>query len=156
MGRIKKHSTRDAINTTITVNGMSAIKLPKRPPINVSPQKAMIVVIVAENTGGAMRRAAFIDAVTGSSPMVRARKSACSPTTMASSTTIPRVIINPNSDTIFSVKPKAYIKATAANIATGIPAATQNAVRADRNKNSKPITKTNPNMPFSTKMPKRS
>ena len=111
----------------------------------------MIVVKVAANTGSAMRRAAFSAASTGLSPR-RARQSACSPTTIASSTTIPSVIIRANSEIILIVIPDRYIKAIAASIAVGTPAATQNAVRAFKNKNNSPTTSARPVNPFSSRI----
>ena len=80
---------------------------------------------------------------------MRALLSACSPTTMASSTTIPNVIIRAKSDIILMVIPAKYITVIAASIAVGIPAATQNAVLALRNKNSSTITNPKPVRPFS-------
>ena len=135
----------------MTVSGISAIKSPNRPPITVRPKNAIIVVRVAAKTGSAIRRAAFSAASTGPSPR-RARQSACSPTTIASSTTIPSVIINANNDTILIVIPAIYISAIAAIIAVGTPAATQNAVRAFKNKNNNPTTSARPVNPFSNRM----
>ena len=154
LGRIRKHSTRLASRTTITVKGMSLMRSPKRPPMMTRPQKAITVVSVAQNTGSAMRRAAVSAAFTGSMPRC-ARWSACSPTTMASSTTIPSVMISAKSEIILSVMPKAYISASAASIATGIPAATQKAVRALRNRNSSTSTRPRPVSPLSSRMSSR-
>ena len=128
----------------MTVKGISAIKSPNRPPIATKPKKAMTVVSVAENTGVNMRLAAFSAATTGLSPKTRARKSACSPTTMASSTTIPRVMIKAKSEIILIVSPDRYISAKAAAIAAGIPAATQKAVRTFKNKNNSKSTSPSP------------
>ena len=121
------------------MNGISAIKLPKRPLIAVRPKKAMIVVNEAANTGSAIRFAAVSAANIGGNPR-RARKSACSPTTMASSTIMPSVRINAKSEIMLNVMPATYISAIAVNIAVGIPAATQNAVLAFRNKNNNTTT----------------
>ena len=122
---------------------------PNRPPMAVSAKKAITVVSVAEKTGGNIRRAAFSEAVTASSPLCRARKSACSPTTMASSTTIPSVMISANSEIMLNVSPKAYITEIAVSIETGMPTATQKAVRALRNRNSSITTSPSPIAPFS-------
>ena len=129
---------------------MSAIRLPNLPPIATKPKKAIIVVIVAQKTGDDILFAAFSAAVVGSSPNFLNLKSACSPTTIASSTTMPKVIINANKEIMLKVKPAAYISATAPAIATGTPAATQIAVLAFRNKNSKRTTKPKPKRPFSS------
>ena len=153
-GKIKKHSINEAASTTTTVNGISAIKSPNLPPTATSPKKAMIVVVVAANTGRAIRRAAVSAASIGPSPL-RARLSACSPTTMASSTTIPKVMIKANNEIMLMVMPAAYMIASAASIAVGIPAATQKAVRAFKNRNSKISTSPRPLSPFSSSMFRR-
>ncbi len=120
------------------------------PVISAKPENAMIVVIVAEKTGGAILMAAFSAATMGFSPKLRALKSACSPTTMASSTTIPRVMIKANKEIILIVNPARYIIPIVAINAAGIPIVTQRAVRALRNRNNNPITKLRPIKPLST------
>jgi len=52
---------------------MSAIRSPNRPPMMMSPAKAVIVVIDAAKTGIAMRVAAFSAASAGGSPRSRWR-----------------------------------------------------------------------------------
>ena len=74
---------------------------------------------------------------------------------MASSTTIPNVIIRAKSDIILMVIPAKYITVIAASIAVGIPAATQNAVLALRNKNSSRTTSPKPVRPFSSSILRR-
>jgi hypothetical protein len=155
LGRIRKHSTSDASRTAITVNGISAIRSPNRPPTATRPKNAITVVIVAENTGLNIARAARSAASTPRSPNRRVRKSACSPTTMASSTTIPSVMINAKIEIMFSVRPAAYITAIAASIDTGMPIATQSAVRAFRNRNKSARTSARPCAPFSSNNRKR-
>ena len=143
-GRIRKHSNRLMLRTAITVKGMSAIKSPKVPSIAINPKKAMFVVKVAETTGQNIRSAARSAATTGASPNTRRRYSACSPTTMASSTTIPSVMINANNEIMLIVSPPACISATPDSIATGIPAATQIAVRVFKNSTSSSRTSPSP------------
>ena len=58
------------------MKGISAIKSPNVPVISAKPENAMIVVIVAEKTGGAILMAAFSAATMGFSPKLRALKSA--------------------------------------------------------------------------------
>ena len=154
-GRIRKHSTREASSTAITVKGMSAISVPKRPPMTTSDQKAITVVSVAETTGANMRDAARSAAIWGGSPKARARKSACSPTTMASSTTMPSVMMSAKSEIMLIVTPAAPMKAIAASSATGMPAATQSAVRALRKRNRSPTTSASPVAALSRRMPMR-
>ena len=74
---------------------------------------------------------------------------------MASSTTIPSVMISPKSEIMLLVSPAAYISAMAAPMATGMPAATQKAVRALRKRNSSAITSASPIRPLSTRMSRR-
>ena len=155
-GRIRKHSISDASKTTITVKGISEISAPKRPPMAVRPTNARTVVMVAENTGIAIRLAAFSEASVALSPRRRARKSACSATTMASSTTMPRQMISANSENMLIVRPDVYISAIVASMATGIPAATQIAARADRKMNSSPTTSARPRRPLSSRISRRS
>ncbi len=127
---------------------MSAIIEPKRPPMTVSPPKAMIVVSEAARTGMPIRVAAFSAASKGPSFNARCRQSACSPTTMASSTTIPSVMISANSEIMFRLMPATYITATADSMLTGMPIATHSAVRALRKRNSSTSTSASPCAPF--------
>ena len=109
-----------------------------------SARKAITVVIVDAMTGPAMRTAARSAATTGVSPRCRTRKSACSPTTMESSTITPSTRISANSEIMLIVKPPVHITKTAAKVATGMPAATQSAMRPFRNRNSISTTSTSP------------
>ena len=67
-GRIRNDSTRLAMITAETTNGIAAISEPNRPPISTSAEKAMTVVIDALSTGAAMRRAAPTEASAGLRP----------------------------------------------------------------------------------------
>ena len=69
---------------------------------------------------------------------------------------MPSVMISPKSEIMFSVMPAAYMMAMAANMAAGMPAATQKAVRTFRNRNSRQITSPSPVSPLSTRMSSRS
>ena len=155
MGNTKKHSKSEAIKTAITVNGISAIKLPNRPPTATKPAKAITVVMVAVKTGNAILVAPRSAASSGFSPSLLNLKSACSPTTIASSTTIPKQIINAKREIIFIVSPDIYIIPIAANRAAGIPAATQNAVLALRKTNKRIRTKVKPCRPLRNKISRR-
>ena len=115
----------------------------------------MFVVMVAENTGLNIRRAAFSAATAPVSPSRRARKSACSPTTIASSTTMPNVMISAKSEIMLIVMPDIYISEIAASIETGMPIATQTAVRAFKNKNRSSSTRAKPCAPFSIRIFRR-
>ena len=63
---------------------------------------------------------------------------------------MPSVRISANREIMLIVMPTAYISATAASSAAGIPAATQIAVRAFRNRNSSPTTSANPSSALSS------
>ena len=106
----------------------------------------------AARIGSAMRCADRSAATSLLSPSHRTRESACSPTTMPSSTTMPRVMISANSDSMLKVSPASHITVTAASSATGMPTVTQNAVRTRRNMNSSRMTRQSPIAPFCRRM----
>ena len=154
-GKIKKHSTMLAANTVMTTMGRATRMSPIRPDSIRIGKNAAWVVRVAAITGVSMRVAARSAAVPGLSPRV-ILVAACSPTTMASSTMIPRVKISANSDTILIDWPVDHISAKVASIATGMPSATQKAMRALRNTNSTNSTSTSPPRPLRTNREMRS
>ena len=156
LGSTRKHSARLAASTMQTTVGMSSTIRPKRPPSASMPEKASSVVTAEENTGAAIRRAAVSAAETGERPRRRARWSACSPTTMASSTTMPSVRISPKRETMLIETPSAHIPPAAASSAVGIPAATHSAVRALRNRNSTATTSASPKSALSSSSDSRS
>ena len=137
-------SINEAASTATTVSGTSRINVPNRPSTAVMPAKAMIVVTEAAKTGPIMREAPPSAASAGPRPRRSDRKSACSPTTMASSTTMPRQMISAKSDTMLSVMPLIHMNPTAAAKEAGMPIATQKAVRADRKRKRKIRTRTRP------------
>ena len=104
--------------------------------------------IIAEITGGPIRFAARIAADSIGILRFLRRYSACSPITMASSTTIPSAMIRPNSEIILIDCPVANITPNVARNATGIPVATQKATRNGKKANSTSITRTRPPRPF--------
>ena len=74
-----------------------------------------------------------------------------SPTTMASSTTIPRVTMNPNMLSMFTVTPSPGIMRKAPKNATGSPAAVHTATRVDRVKKSTRKISASPCSPLRTR-----
>ena len=127
-GIIKKTSRRLATRTAHTTAGIANITWPIIPLIKKRGRNAATVVSIAEITGGDILVAARIDEFDVSIPLFSSRCSECSPTTIASSTTIPKAIIRPNKEIILIDWPVRSITANVAENATGIPKATQNAV----------------------------
>jgi hypothetical protein len=148
-GRMRKHSSRLATSTAITTIGSTAIIWPMVSPISRIGAKAASVVDIAAITGVNIMLTPFSAAVCGSSPIC-SRVAVCSPTTMASSTMMPSIMISENSDIMLIVWPEAYMKPIVASIATGMPAATQKAMRALRNRNRIATTTSSPPSPFLT------
>ena len=99
-GSTRKHSIRLATITATTTMGTVRIIAPMVSVISNRGRNAAIVVIDAQNTGAAMRRAAVSAAVQASRPR-RCKASECSPTTIASSTTIPTTIMMANMLSMF-------------------------------------------------------
>ena len=113
-------------------------------------KKAATVVNMADITGGPIRFAAKTEASAIGKLRFCLRYSVCSPITIASSTTMPSAMIRPKREIILIDWPEISITEKVARNATGIPAATQKATRADKKANSTPITINKPPRPFST------
>ena len=79
-----------------------------------------------------------------------------SPTTMASSTTIPSTRTNANSEIMLTETPKAGISAMAPRNESGIPRLTQKASRSSRKSASATNTSTNPVAPLRSMRVRRS
>ena len=146
-GRIKKHSTKLARSTATTTRGIATIISPIIPEIIITGRKAAIVVKLAETTGTIMYFAPSTAASAGPRPEDRFTN-ACSPTTIASSTTIPIIIIMANKLTMFIVWPVTNMAAKDPKIAVGIPTAIQKATREFKKTNSIPSTNAKPPRPF--------
>ena len=78
-----------------------------------------------------------------------------SPTTIASSTTIPRTRMNEYTVTILSDVPCSGMRAIAPKNVTGIPSVTQKASRGRKNSAKTTKTSSRPVSPFSTSRPTR-
>ena len=111
---------------------------------------AATVVSIAEITGIDILDAATTGACELSSFLLVFKYEVCSPTTIASSTTMPRAIIKPNNDIIFIDCPVTNITANVARNAIGIPNATQIAVLRLKNRKSTAKTIQRPLNPFLT------
>ena len=147
-GRTKKHSSSAAIRMQTMISGMSKMIAPIGPVTMNSGMKAETVVNDEANTGVNIVFAAPVTARIGGAPWLR-RYCAFSPTTIASSTMMPTAMISANMLIMLMVPPNWWKTNRVANIATGMPAATQKAICRDRNRNRMQITSAIPIMPFS-------
>ncbi len=113
--------------------GITAINLPIMPEINIMGVNATTVVVIAITTGPPTSFRPSITAIEGGFPLLWCLNM-FSPTIMASSTSIPRVMIKAKRDImlIVSFKESSTIKAAIKEM--GIPTATQNARRKFKNK----------------------
>ena len=117
------------------------------PPTSISGMNAATVVSDDASTGASIRRAPSRAAARGAPPAWRF-ESASSPTTMASSTMMPKAMMRANRLTMLMLPPSPQSTPSAAMKDTGIPTATQNATRALRKRYSTAITRTSPPAPF--------
>ena len=154
-GRTKKHSMMDAMTTAMTTSGRVPMIWPMVSRTRRIGAKAAIVVRLAPITGVIMWPAPSSAAVNGSSPRLE-RVAVCSPTTMASSTMMPSVMISANSEIMLMVWPLTYMKPMVAIMATGMPAATQKAMRALRKTKRMAMTTNSPWTPLRKRSSMRS
>ena len=133
--------------TQITTIGMSAKMAPIGPPTSSKGKNAAIVVKDEAVTGPNIRLAPPSAACSDGSPLCTWVK-VSSPTTMASSTIIPKAMIIPKRLIMLIEPPNKCITPQAANKDAGIPIATQKATRELRNKKSKPTTSSKPVAPL--------
>ena len=151
---MKKHSTRLAARTANTTIGIGRVKSPKilsRVSIGV---KAASVVRPAAKIGLDILNAPRSAAYSGVVPLLNT-VAECSPTTIASSTIMPSVIIKVNIDSIFMVRSSGHIKPSVAIMEIGTPSATQKAIRAFKNKNRVMRTRIMPPSPLRSNSPRR-
>ena len=150
--------TLDSINENkrvkITTKGIGVRILPKKPGMNKIGTKATAVVITAKVTGIATACAPAIeDSTLG--PSFWKWENTLSPTTMASSTTIPRTIMNPKSEIrLMDTSAKGSIM-KAPRKEMGIPRVTHTANEGRRNRVRAVRTNTRPITPFSISMFRR-
>ena len=116
--------------------------------------KAHAVVTDAARTGQSMARAPMTEASREGTPRSHCI-CPCSATTIASSTTIPSIMIMANMLIMLMDCPERYIANRVAANAAGMPTATQNAVRGLRNTNRMIRTSASPPRPFRTSMSSR-
>ena len=109
---------------------------------------AATVVNMAHITGTDILVAATTGALELSKCLLVFKYEECSPTTIASSTTIPKAIISPNNEIILIDCPDINITPKVAKKAIGIPNATQIAVLRLKNKNKTSNTIQRPLTPF--------
>ena len=139
----------------MTTSGSTPMIWPIVSVISSMGAKAASVVVMAAMTGLSIMSTPFSAATAGLSP-ISSRVLVCSPTTIASSTIMPSIMIRPNSEIILMDWPVMYMKPTVASSATGMPAATQKAMRLLRKMNRIPTTRISPTVPFLTSSMMRS
>ena len=133
--------------TAMTTKGIAWMIEPMTSEMISSGTNAAIVVSDEENTGAAMRRAPVSAASAGDMPP-RARVAACSPTTMASSTTMPSAMIRPNRLIMLIDWPLTSMTPSVASNETGMPTTTQKATRPLRKMNRMAMTRISPPRPL--------
>ena len=147
-GRIRKASTSDMPSTAITTIGTWPRICPNVPVSSSSGAKAAMVVSTPMNTGEKTPRTPAIEASGPTCSPASRSVMMFSPTTTASSTTIPMTMINANSDTMLMFTPRYGSSRKAPMNEIGTPIATQNASRrssiSTRNRN----TSANPRVPL--------
>ena len=126
-------STRENKRAGMTTKGMSFISLPSHPGRNNIGTKATILVIIAKVTGMATKWVPLIEACKDFSPFDPSVYTD-SPTTIASSTKIPKTTIKANRETRLIDASKTPIVANAPMKEIGSPKATQTAREGRRKK----------------------
>ncbi len=129
---MKNDSTTEKTSTAITTTGIWRKILPMTPGTNISGANAAVVVSTANVTGTDISFAPSMAASIGFMPAC-VFANACSPTIIASSTTMPRVMMNANSVTMLIDNPSEPNSKNAPRNDAGMPNATQNARRISRN-----------------------
>ena len=142
-GRIKSDSTSEKHRARITTQVMCRVNSEVEPLTNIQGKKASIVVMTPNTTGLATSWAPAIDALTP--PPIRLA-SLCipSPTTIASSTTIPSTSKNAKVDSMFRDTPTDPNSTNAPAYAVAIPTATQKATMGLSVSNNTSMTSTSP------------
>ena len=151
---MKKHSIKLAAKTAKTIIGIGRTKSPKILSNVRTGKKAARVVKPAAKIGLDILIAPRSAAYSGVVPLLKT-VAECSPTTIASSTIIPSVIMKVNIESIFNVRSSGHIKPNVAIIEIGIPKATQKAMRAFKNRNNVISTSTMPPRPLRRSNPRR-
>ncbi len=146
-GRISKHSIKEPSNTRMTTMGMLRMIFPMVPLPRRRGQKAATVVSTAKTTGRPTSRVPSTDPCRGSSPSSYLRNT-FSPTTMASSTTMPNTIIKANREIMFMDTSNLGKSISPAMKEMGIPRVTQKASRTLRNSPRRMLTRTRPSPMF--------
>ena len=154
-GRMRRHSTNETIKTAMTTEGRTWKKRPFSPGTKSRGRKAMMLVATAKRTG----HGHFLDPVDGGIhaglPLEILWKMS-SPTTTASSTTMPSVMMNPKSEIMLMVPPMSGRRTSEPMMETGMPMAVQNATRSSRRRPSAMSTNTSPAAPLTRRSSRRS
>ena len=139
----------------ITVRGTSPMSSPYTPGIPRSGAKAAIVVRTPKAAGKSTLRVPRIADSSRLSPPSSIRRWTFSPTTIASSTTMPRATMNANMLSRLTVIPRPGINRNAPKNVNGSPAAVQTARRVESVKNSTRKMSPRPDSPFRTMRSRR-
>ena len=110
----------EAMITQITTSGMSNRILPMMPPTSISGMNAATVVSDEASTGASIRLAPSRAEARGAPPAWRF-ESASSPTTIASSTMMPKAMMRANRLTMLMLPPSPQSTPSAAMNETGMP-----------------------------------
>ena len=133
----------------ITTTGSGFQNCPVSPGMNISGTNATTFVRMLKTTGPLISRAPRIAAATGLMPACRYSWT-FSPTTTASSTTIPSTIRKPTRLIMLMLSPATGMNSSPPMNEIAIPIITQNASRSSRNRARISRTITTANTPFST------
>ena len=152
---MKSASKRETAKITITTTGKGHQNFPVSPGISKRGIKAIIVVAILKITGRETSLVPAIAASIGLSPFLRYSYT-FSPTTMASSTTIPSTTRNPNMEIMLILTPTSGRKMIPPIKEIVIPIMTQKARRYSRNRVKMIRTMTMAINPFSVSRERRS
>ena len=154
-GSTKKDSNSDSRRTEITTAGISLKIRPIVPGTKNNGANAATVVRIAKVTGIAISFAAATAAWGADSPFSR-KANVRSPTTIASSTTMPSVTMNANVVTMLIEISAGPRISSAPRNEIGMPSATQNASRKSMNTARITTTSTRPSSAFLSRRFRRS
>ena len=137
----------ETVKTAMTTEGRTSKNWPVSPGTKSRGMKAMMLVETAKKTGMTMSFAPLMAAEMRDSPL-EMRWKISSPTTTASSTTMPRVMMNPKREIMLIVEPPMGSRAMEPRMEMGMPMAVQKATRRSRKRPRASRTRTSPIAPF--------
>ena len=144
---ITRASKREKQRAKIATLGITERNCPISPVARRRGVNAAILVSTVATTGQATSLVPITAALNGSTPL-DIYLWTFSTTIMASSTTMPSIIIRPNIERTFSVVPVIFINMAAPRKETGIPRAAMKAALRSRKRARRINTRTNPRPPL--------